>query len=90
MKQAKILVFYNQDGLSQITVEKQVFITLQRLGTYGNKILLEKCLYWVKVEKGTIKLITWCVLIAINISTLHKNHYVWWPALGLKREDAKQ
>ena len=54
----KISVFYNQDGPPQIAVEKQVLITLRRLGTYGNGVSLEKCLHWARVRKGTIELIT--------------------------------
>lgn len=55
---AKMLVFYNQGRPPQIAVEKQVLIIFQKLGTYGNKVLLKKCLHWADLGKDTIELIT--------------------------------
>lgn len=86
---AKMSVFYNQDEAPQIAVEKQVLITLRRLGTYGNGVSLEKCSHWAGVGKGTIEFITRRVLVAIHTSTLQEDH-VRWPPLGPEREEATQ
>jgi predicted GTPase len=74
----------------QMPVRTQLLIVLQRFGSYGNGVSLEKVAQWGGVGEGTVDAFTRRIILAVLDSDMH-NKYVRWPASeGTEREDAKQ
>ncbi|KAJ7166474.1 hypothetical protein C8R43DRAFT_846175, partial [Mycena crocata] len=58
-------VFSNDSSNGQMPVEEQLAIALYRFGHSGNAASLQKVANWAGVGKGTITLVTRCVMTAI-------------------------
>jgi len=82
--------FNTNSHVPQIAIEKQLLLTLKRLGSYGNGSSLANLAQWAGVGEGTVDKVTRRVLQAVIESGLRERH-VFWPASGSgRRERAKK
>ncbi|KAG0134438.1 hypothetical protein HOY82DRAFT_481279, partial [Tuber indicum] len=74
----------------QITLEKQLLLTLKCLVSYGNGILLANLAQWDGIGEGTVDKMTWWVLRAEIERGLRERHVFWPKPRSRRRERAKQ
>lgn len=81
------MFFYNQSIYPQISVYKQVYITLKRLGAYRNGMALNEIADWARESLATVYLVTCRVITAIFETNLRARH-IRWPS-GEEKSQAK-
>ncbi len=72
-------VFHNQSTYPQMPVYKQVYITLKRLGAYGNGMALNEIADWAGMGFATVDLVTRRVITAVFETNLRVRH-IRWPS----------
>ena len=82
--------FNTNSHVAQLALEKQLLLTLKRLGSYGNSASLANLAQWGGVGEGTVDKVTRRVMKAVIESGLRERH-VYWPTQGSeRREKAKE
>lgn len=87
-------VFHNKSEYMQMPVKEQVTIMLYQIGHYGNSASLQEIANCAGCRKGTVDLVTRCVMTAllhpdflkknIHYPTLEENTKVWVEAHSCK------
>ncbi|RPA96241.1 hypothetical protein L873DRAFT_1836835 [Choiromyces venosus 120613-1] len=83
-------IFHNHSYNTQMPVDRQLLITLYRLGHYGNGVSVKHVADWGGVSVGTVKLVTKRVFMAILDSTLQSEHIRWPAAQSSDQERVKE
>ncbi|KAG0642213.1 hypothetical protein HOY80DRAFT_862560, partial [Tuber brumale] len=81
--------FNTHSHIPQIPLEKQLLITLKRLGSYRNSASLANLAQWGGVGEGTVDKITRRVFKAVLESGLRERH-VFWPLPDSSRREKEK